>query len=260
MKVVNRMGESMEVSYDEIKKRITRLTTDDDALQLGALDIDSVVIHTINGMYDGISTSELDELSARLCASLQSVHHAYDTLAARILVSNMAKCVRAQMGPDVPSNSFAAKVAYVARHAESTLDERFVAFVARHADALDGIVRYERDATQHSYFSLRTLVRSYLMRVGSLCIESPQDMWLRVAVAIHMPHAADAAADAADALARIRACYDAMSLGDYTHATPTLFNAGMRTQQCSSCFATIGSGRAAARTSGAPPAGCRPAP
>jgi ribonucleoside-diphosphate reductase alpha chain len=132
-------------------------------------------------------------------------------------------------GSDVP---FSVKVAYVAEKCV-TLSPAFVAFVAKHAAALDGMIRYERNATNHTYFSLRTLERSYLISVDGLCIESPQDMWMRVAVAINM---SDEDEDVETVLARIQACYEAMSTGMYTHATPTLFNAGMRVQQLSSCY------------------------
>ena len=91
MKVRNREGESLDVSYDEIKRRILRLCTQE---EMGDVDIDQVVIQTINGIYDGITTYELDDLSARVCASLQSVHQTYDVIAAKILVSNTAKSVR----------------------------------------------------------------------------------------------------------------------------------------------------------------------
>ena len=220
MRVINRQGDSLDVSYDEIKKRISRLC---DAEMLAAIDIDRVVIQTINGIYDGISTAELDDLSARICASLQSVHFVYDALAARILVSNIAKNVRKRLADAGGfADSFSGKTAYAAAHAESTLDPAYVAFVAANAAELDAAMRYERDATHHSYFSLRTLEKSYLMRIDGQCVETPQDMWMRVAVVVGGPDAANV--------------YDDMSRGDYTHATPTLFNAGMRVQQCSSCF------------------------
>ena len=211
----------MAVSYDEIKQRIARLCTPP---ELEQIDIDRVVIQTINGIYDGISTSELDDLSARICASLQSVHFLYDMLAARILVSNIAKNVRGKMHPLGHASTFSGKTAFVAEHSDSTLSGTYVAFVAEHAAALDAAVRYELDAT-HSYFSLRTLEKSYLMRVEGACVETPQDMWMRVAVTVGAPDV--------DVVCRV---YASMAKGEYTHATPTLFNAGMRVQQCSSCY------------------------
>lgn len=225
MKVKNREGISLDISYDEIKTRITRLCGPE---ELAELDIDKVVIQTINGIYDGITTSELDDLSARVCAALQGVHFLYDSLAAKITVSNAAKSVRRHLrDAGHPACTFSAKVAYVVASNPRTLTERFVRFVADHADELDAMVVYDRDCT-HSYFALRTMERSYLMRVGDLCIESPQDMWMRVSVAIHM-------GDDEDAMARIRETYDLMSRGLFTHATPTLFNAGTA-HNLSSCY------------------------
>lgn len=174
MKVINRAGVSLDVSYDEIKQRIARLCDAGMLSPKTGIDIDRVVIQTINGIYDGISTAELDDLSARICASLQSVHHLYDALASRILVSNIAKNVRKRLADAGFADSFSGKTGYTAAHAESTLAPGYVAFVAEHAAELDACMRYERDAENHSYFSLRTLERSYLMRVGGQCVETPQ--------------------------------------------------------------------------------------
>ena len=257
MKVKNRDGASVEISYDEIKHRIARLCDG-----LTGVDIDTVVIHTVNGIYDGITTSELDEMSARVCAGMQSVHYSYDALAARISVSNAAKNVRRTLGTFGPLGhlpppgktgtgtgtgtggggggggtvvSFSAKVAFIDARLPRVYGRHFVEFVAKNAERLDGIVAYERDAG-HTYFALRTMERSYLMQVDDVCVESPQDMWMRVAVAINMPtsFAEDGGEKGEDALLRIAECYDELSTGMFTHATPTLFNAGMAFQQCSS--------------------------
>jgi ribonucleoside-diphosphate reductase alpha subunit len=249
MKVRNREGESLDVSYDEIKRRILRLCTERETQDV---DIDHVIIQTINGIYDGITTYELDDLSARVCATLQSVHHTYDVIAAKIIVSNVAKSVRRVLASAGHPPCFSGKVAYLASELPQAYDPAFVAFVRANAAQLDAMICYERDA-QHTYFALRTLERSYLMRLGDLAIESPQDMWMRVAVVLHLPRAdastmdveaqqwnvdgdAGAAASMDAVMMRIHSVYDHMSRGDYTHATPTLFNAGMRFQQCSSCF------------------------
>jgi ribonucleoside-diphosphate reductase alpha chain len=231
MKVLNREGQSLDVSYDEIKKRILRLCSAEESLQV---DIDKVVIQTINGIYDGITTWELDDMSARVCAALQSTHYAYDILAAKITVSNMAKSVRRKLADAGMSHTFSHKVAFIRSRLPATYNAAFFSFVIKNADTLDAMLAYERDAT-HSFFALRTMERSYLMRVDDLCIESPQDMWMRVAVAINVDPANEPY-EPEEVLANIRACYDQMSTGMFTHATPTLFNAGMRFQQCSSCY------------------------
>ena len=230
MKVLNRAGQLIDISFDAIKTRITRLCDED---MLSKIEIDRVVISTINGIYDGITTSELDDLSSRICASLQSVHFMYDRLAARILGSNMEKNMRSRLNALEDRASFSFKTAYVSSHPASTLDTEYAAFVAANAEALDAVVDYSRD-TALSYFALRTLEKSYLMRIDGAVVESPQDMWMRVAVAIARPIGGDRSD--AEAVADASRIYGAMSVGDYTHATPTLFNAGMKISQCSSCF------------------------
>lgn len=225
MKVCTRSGQSQDISFDEIKNRILRLCDGGDDEQ--HVDIDKVVIQTINGIYDGITTAELDDLSARICAAMQSTHPAYDRLAARITVSNMAKNVRRRLLDAGHPHTFSGKVAFIAESHPECHDPAFVAFVRDNAPALDAMIVYDRDNT-HSFFALRTMERSYLMRVGDTCIESPQDMWMRVAVTINM--------DTPRAIADVEQCYTLTSTGLFTHATPTLFNAGMRVQQCSSCY------------------------
>ena len=229
MKVLNRAGEQCDVSLDEIKMRIARLCTPE---ELAAIDIDTIVIRTVNGIFDGITTSELDELSARLSAEMQAVHPLYDALAARIMASNIAKNARRLLlggGPGLKAATYSAKVAFVAARLPGLFDPAYVAYVAANADALDAMIVQERDAT-HSFFALRTLEVSYLLRVDGRVVETPQDMWLRVAVALHLPRTDDE--DGGVALANIKRTYELTSTGKFTHATPTLFNAGMATQQC----------------------------
>ena len=231
MKVRNRDGHSVEISFNEIRDRIAQLLRT--PAEHDEVDVDRVVITTINGIYDGITTSELDELSARVCADLQGVHFKYDVLAARILASNWQKNARRVLAGAFPP-SFSGKTAYIALKL-GTLNSGYAGFVAAHASELDAMVDYGRD-DGHTYFALRTLERSYLVKAQGACVvETPQDMWMRVAVAIYMPKEEEGE-DAAGALARISTCYDAMSLGMFTHATPTLFNAGTLHQQCSSCY------------------------
>lgn len=234
MKVLNRDGDLTNISFDAVKERIESLCS---AEELDAVDIDVVVTQTVNGFKDGISTFELDELSARVCANMQSVHYCYDSIAAKIIISNMAKTIRRVVLPssiDYRHPTFSEKVEYIHRSMPKILDPTFVGFVDEHADVLDNYVDYERDSKYHSYFSIRTLQRSYLIKdANDVYVESPQDLWMRVAIVINM---SDMSVDIVDRLASIRKCYDSMSTGEYTHATPTLFNAGMSNQQMCSCF------------------------
>jgi len=226
MKVKRRNGTYSSVSFDAILERILRLNPPSD------LDVDRVVIQTISGMYDGITTSELDQLSARICANMQHENFQYDSLAASIISSDLFKRVRyllASHGFESPT--FSNKVRYLVEHGDIKYDSGFLEMVYAHSDALDEMIVCDRNDT-YSYFALKTLERSYLLRSlkDDLCIESPQDMWMRVAVALNIT--SDGVLD----LERVRQCYNSMSLGRYTHATPTLFNAGMMNQQCSSCY------------------------
>lgn len=237
MKVRNRSGVAEDISYDEIKSRIARLCGPDECTS--NLDLDQVVIKTIQGIYDGITTSELDDLSARMSASLQSSHYGYDDLAGRIVLSNLRK----NAAHVVQQDAFSAKIAFIERTDPGTFDDAFLTFVSRHASTLDAFIDHSRD-NSYNYFAARTLERAYLMRVrvsgdspAAMIIETPQDMWMRVAVALHCPRRrGDKYEDDDEALSTIRRCYDAMSRGLYTHATPTLFNAGTTHQQLSSCY------------------------
>lgn len=219
MKVVNRKGIAVDIHFDAIKSRIQRLLDPGDELHF---DIDSVTIQTINGIYDGINTYDLDELSSRICASMQSHHYVYDKIASRILVSNNTKQITSHF--DIP-NKFSSKMNLIQK-LSNVLSETFIEYVNSNATVIDNAMRYDRDI-RHSFFSLKTLQRSYLIRdhVSNISIESPQDMWMRVAICMHMPD-----------FDRIESCYNDMSSGLYTHATPTLFNSGMKIQQCSSCY------------------------
>jgi ribonucleoside-diphosphate reductase alpha chain len=235
MKVIGRDGSERPVSFDAIKERIVRLMTDHglDSI-MDTVDVDRIVIQTISGMYDGISTSELDDLSARICATMQSVHFDYDTVAACIAMSDKAKRVRHLMeSRGYASQSFSSKMAFLEECGGVKLGASFARFVKTHADALDAMIVPARDIQRHGYFAFRTMERSYLLRSfdDDIVIESPQDMWMRVAICVN-----DVGDDGEALLPRIRECYDDMSLGRYTHATPTLFNAGTAHPQCSSCY------------------------
>lgn len=231
MRVVNRAGQRVDVKYDKIKSRLLALCEGD--AEMEGLDLDQIVIRTIQGMYDGITTAELDDMSARICCSLQSADPAYDVLAGRILTSNIHKTADKTLAtPDGARTRFSAKTQYIYSQSPNLLNDAYVAFVHAHADALDAAIDYTRDYT-YNYFSVRTMQRGYLLRVNDVCVESPQDMWMRVSVAVNL---ADARSGVEEKLDRIRECYGAMADGLFTHATPTLFNAGSRFEQLSSCF------------------------
>jgi ribonucleoside-diphosphate reductase alpha chain len=221
MKVINRKGESVDIQYNAVKERIMALCT---AEELDQLDLDDVVIHTIQGIHDGITTSELDELSARVCAGMQSSHFLYGEVAGRILMSNIQKNIKRRFG----WKKFSEKMLLLWE--DDRMNDAFAKFIRDNADALDAIVSYERDMT-FGYFAVKTLERSYLLRHGEDVIETPQDMFMRVAVSIHLSFE-----NVDKALERVRETYELMSEGLFTHATPTLFNAGTKHEQMSSCY------------------------
>lgn len=230
MKVINRDGDFVNVSYDAIRSRLLGLCNSEEQKQL---DVDVIIIQTIAGLHDNITTSQLDELSAMTCATMQSKHYLYDMLAGRILVSSLHKNVRRIVGTEKPA-TFSQKIEYLSKRGDCVLNPEFVDFVQKYAARLDAIVDYSRDLERISYFSFRTLEKAYLLRSGDQVIESPQDMWMRVSVAVHFPRKSmDETSPDFDVIKRM---YDQMSLGMYTHATPTLFNAGTRHEQMSSCY------------------------
>lgn len=229
MKVINRAGLEVDISFDEIKRRISRLCSRE---ELAVIDVDRIAIQTINGIYDGISTSELDEMSARLCVSLQSLHPKYDELAGRIVTSNLSKQLRRRVTEAGLEWSFSGRMEFANRMVPGHIHEEVLSFVRRNARAIDHEIDETRD-NDTTYFGIRTLLRSYLMKDDDDgVIEMPQDMWMRVAIAIHRP----IARDDATALQRSLQTYVMTSTGLFTHATPTLFNAGCKHEQMSSCF------------------------
>jgi ribonucleotide reductase alpha subunit len=231
MRVVNRDGELVSVSYEAIRSRLLDLCNEEEKSQL---DIDIIIVQTIAGLHNNITTSQLDELSAMVCASLQSKHYMYDSLAGKILVSSLHKNIRRVVGTPVPA-TFSQKVCYAMSRCPGLYSTEFYEFVMRNSDIIDAMVDYTRDGSNITYFSYRTLEKAYLLRVDDRVIEAPQDMWMRVAVSLFCTRPGDAFPDE-DRLTSIRSVYEHMSTGLYTHATPTLFNAGMRHEQMSSCY------------------------
>ena len=176
------------------------------------------------GFYIGISTSEIDTLAAETCAYMSQKHPDFSTLAARIAVSNLHKNT---------SDSFSetCRVLYEYKDKQgrpaALLSDEVANFVMAHAAELDAAVMYKRDY-EYDYFGFKTLEKSYLLRVHGKIVERPQHMLLRVACGIH----------SGDVKAAIET-YDLMSRRYFTHATPTLFNAGTPQPQMSSCFLLV---------------------
>lgn len=209
MYVVKRDGRHEAINFDKITRRIAALVTMEPRLE--RVDIIDVAKKVVAGVFTGVRTVELDTLAAETSAQLVTVHPDYGHLASRIFVSSMHK--------ETPA-TFSAYVAVVA----GQLRPEFVATVNTYAAELDAAVDNSRDYLL-SYFGLKTLEKSYLLKHCGKIVERPQYMFMRTAVAIH-----------AGDIGRVIETYTLMSTKQFTHATPTLFNAGRHTQQLSSCF------------------------
>ena len=204
MKVVKRSGDVVEMLFDKVTKRISKLNQ---APEFEPLNVqpDKVAQKVFQSMYDGISTSEIDNLTAEVAVAMITEHPDYETLAMRVTVSNLQKNC-----PKTFSD------AMVALHTKGVVSDAFMKCVALE---LDGVIQPSRDY-DFGYFGIKTLQKGYL-NVG----ETPQYLFMRVAVGIH-----------GDDLPRVKETYNHMSLKRFTHATPTLFNAGTNHPQLSSCF------------------------
>jgi len=204
MKVVKRSGDVVEMLFDKVTKRISKLNQ---APEFEPLNVqpDKVAQKVFQSMYDGISTSEIDNLTAEVAVAMITEHPDYETLAMRVTVSNLQKNC-----PKTFSD------AMVALHTKGVVSAEFMKCVALE---LDGVIQPNRDY-DFGYFGIKTLQKGYL-NVG----ETPQYLFMRVAVGIH-----------GDDLPRVKETYNHMSLKRFTHATPTLFNAGTNHPQLSSCF------------------------
>jgi ribonucleoside-diphosphate reductase alpha chain len=219
MKVKKRNGELEEMRYDKITKRISVLCHD---LNMEYIDPTYVTLKVTQGIYDGISTTELDVLAAETAASMVTTHPDYAKLAGRLAVSNLHKTT-----PKKFSQSIKELFSFIEPKTgkeSSLIDENIYNFVMSNKDVLDGAIHQERDL-DFDYFGIKTLERSYLLKIGNRIVERPQYLYMRVAVGI-------CKGDVEMAL-RI---YDDLSQHFYTHATPTLFNAGTKRPQMSSCF------------------------
>ncbi len=219
MLVVKRDGRHESVKFDKITARIEKLCYGLDPKYITPIDIAKKVIA---GIYDGVSTVELDNLAAETAASLTTSHPDYAKLAARVAISNLHKTTSKSF-----SNTMKRLYTYIdpkTGQNASLISKEAYGVINKHAALLDSSIIYDRDFG-YDYFGFRTLERSYLMKLDGHVVERPQHMLMRVAIGIHMDDV-DAAIDT----------YNLMSERWFTHATPTLFNAATPKPQMSSCF------------------------
>jgi ribonucleoside-diphosphate reductase alpha subunit len=204
MKVIKRSGDEVPMLFDKVTKRILKLNQ---APEFAPLNVqpDKVAQKVFTSMYDGISTTEIDNLTAEVAVAMITEDPDYETLAMRVTVSNLQKACHKSFSD-----------AMVALHVKGIVSDHFMKCVALE---IDSWIDHSRDYL-FGYFGIKTLQKGYLNEG-----ETPQYLFMRVSVGIH-----------GDDLPRVRETYDLMSQKYFTHATPTLFNAGTNNPQMSSCF------------------------
>jgi len=216
MRVLKRDNTYEPISFDKVLRRIRNLCQN-----LKGVSADEISQKVCARIYDGVKTSELDELAAQLCASLITTHPDYGFLASRIIISNHHKNTSPSFS-ETMGLLFNAKDVHGVQNA--LISQELWDIVKTHKSKLNSVIDYQRDFL-FDYFGFKTLERSYLLKVDGKIVERPQHMWMRVALGIH-------GNDIKEALQT----YEYMSQRYFTHATPTLFNAGTPRAQLASCF------------------------
>jgi len=219
MFVIKRNGKKEAVHFDKITARIHKLIY---GLSISEKDVIEIAKKVIQGIYDNVTTTELDNLAAETAAAQTTIHPDFSVLAARIAVSNLHKNT-------LKSFSKTAQLLYeytdpITQTHAPLISEEIYKIIRKNADELDSSVIYDRDYN-FDYFGFKTLERSYLIRTNGKVTERPQHLFMRVALGIHKE----------DIQAAIET-YNLMSEKWFIHATPTLFNAGTPKPQMSSCF------------------------
>jgi ribonucleotide reductase alpha subunit len=225
MRVIKRDGELEEIAFDKILSRIKKI-----GQEVGIqINYQQLVIKIIDQLFDTISTTKIDELLAEQCASMSTLNPDYGILASRIVVSNHQK----------NTNSHFLNIVNILYNFKNIhgitkplLSDNLFKFTTEYIEEIEDMIDYERDYLI-DYFGFKTLERAYLFKVGTKFIERPQHMWMRVAIGIHGDPKTE---NPKETLRLVRETYDLMSLKFFTHATPTLFNAGTPRPQLSSCY------------------------
>ena len=208
MNVIKRDGSRQSVSLDKITNRVSVLSK--------GLAINPIIVaqKAVAGLYDGITTEEIDNYLAETAAALTVEHPDYSLVAARIKSNALHK--------ETPDFGEGTEILFK----DGLLREEYYNKVKNNIKEIEEIIDYDRDYT-FDYFALTTLMKAYLLKVDNNHVERPQSLWMRVALTC--------GCDEFDAK-KVKATYDMLSKGYYTHATPTLFNSGLKMQQLSSCF------------------------
>jgi ribonucleoside-diphosphate reductase alpha chain len=213
------------LSFDKVLRRLTKLKNDKNLGHLRTIDVDSVAQRVVSGIYDGVSSSELDEEAARIAVSLiENVE--YGKLASRIIISNLHKNT---------SESFSETMEFLYSLKDSNgipcplLADNFIEVVRLHGPVLDTWIQNIRDY-KFDYFGYKTLEKGYLLRVNGKVVERPQYLYLRVAIQVHLLDAPEVF------LENVKRTYELVSEHYFTFASPTMFNSGTRLNNLASCF------------------------
>ena len=222
MRVTKRDGELEEIAFDKILNRIKKLGQEANI----NINYSSLAMKVIYQLYDTIHTTKIDELASEQCASLSTQNPDYGTLAARIVVSNHHKNTDADFHI-VMKNLYDFRDVHGKEY--PLISQNLWDFTQHYAAEIREIIDHNRDYL-FDYFGFKTLERAYLFRIGKKIVERPQHMWMRVAIGIHGDKLSN------NNLELVKETYNLMSLKFFTHATPTLFNAGTPRPQLSSCY------------------------
>ena len=222
MRVTKRNGELQDIAFDKILERVKKLGQEANI----HINYSSLVMKVIDQLYDKIPTGKIDELAAEQCASMSTLNPDYGTLAGRIIVSNHQKNTD-------PYFNMVINRLYNFKNSNGEvkplISQQLFDYYADNQSEIDAMFDYDRDYLI-DYFGFKTLERAYLFKVNNVIVERPQHMWMRVAIGIH------GNSNNPNSLALVKETYDLMSLKYFTHATPTLFNAGTPRPQLSSCY------------------------
>ena len=222
MTVTKRNGQLEEIAFDKILMRIKKLGLESNI----HINYQQLVMKVIDQLYDKISTTKIDELASEQCASLSTLNPDYGTLAGKIVVSNHQKNTK-------PNFSDVIKLLYeftdTNGHCKPLISQNLWDFTSKYTEEINSMIVHERDYLI-DYFGFKTLERAYLFKCNNKIVERIQHMWMRVSIGIHGD------INNPTSLNLVKETYDLMSTKYFTHATPTLFNAGTPRPQMSSCY------------------------
>ena len=224
MRVKKRNGILEEVSFVKILNRVKNLGNN--ITPVLSINYSQLIMKVIDQLHNNISTRVIDELTAEQCAALNTKHPDYGILASRIIISNNHKNTNISFYETMQKLH-----TFLDNHNKNVplIHDTFWKNVEKYKDQLDSMIEDKRDYLI-DYFGFKTLERAYLIKVNNITVERPQHMWLRVALGIHCFDSGEINLDA------VKQTYDLMSQQYFTHATPTLFNAGTPRPQLSSCY------------------------